>query len=119
MSKQILVCDDDPSILEIIKIILEDSGFVVKILSSGKGIEKKVLEYQPDLILLDIWMPGIDGKEITKLLKRKKETKNIPIIVVSALNETEKLAKELGADDFLAKPFDMNDLLSKANKYTS
>jgi DNA-binding response OmpR family regulator len=117
--KKILVCDDDRSILEVIKIILEENGFGVLTLQTGKGILKKVKDYRPDLILLDIWMPGIDGKEITKLFKKDKDTKDIPIIIISALNETQKLSKNIGADGFLSKPFEMTDLLDIANKFTN
>jgi DNA-binding response OmpR family regulator len=116
---KILVCDDDQGILDIVSIILESNDYQVKTLNNGKSIEKKISDYKPDLILLDLWMPGADGKEVTKILKRQELTKNIPIIIVSALNETEKISKEIGADGFLAKPFDMNDLLLTVEKMLS
>jgi DNA-binding response OmpR family regulator len=119
MQKKILLCDDDEGIVEVIKIILEENGYEVKPFMNGKGIEKKVFEYQPDLIFLDIWMPGIDGKEMTKLLKSDPKTKNIPIILISALNEIDKIQGLVGADDFLAKPFEMDDLLSKVRHHTA
>ncbi len=115
---KILLCDDDEGVIEVIKIILEENGYEVKPLLNGKGIEKKVLEYKPDLIFLDIWMPGIDGKEVTKLLKSDSVTKQIPIIIVSALNEVDKIQNMIGADDFLAKPFEMQDLLAKVKHHT-
>jgi DNA-binding response OmpR family regulator len=118
MTKKILVCDDDEGILDIVKLILENKNYQVKTINSGKGIEKKVSEYSPDLILLDLWIPGMDGREITRVLKRQPKTKKIPIIIVSALNETEKISKEIGADGFLPKPFDINDLIKTVEKYT-
>jgi DNA-binding response OmpR family regulator len=118
MVKKIFVCDDDEGILDIVKIILENKGYEVNVTSSGKGIEKKITNYMPDLILLDLWIPGMDGKEITKVLKRQQKTKKIPIIIISALNETEKISKEIGADGFLSKPFDINDLIKIVEKYT-
>lgn len=111
--KKILVCDDDQGVVEVIKIILEQEDYRVRVLTSGKAIQKRVEEDLPDVILLDIWMPGIDGKQVTKLLKKNINTKHIPIIVISALNDTEKIAKEAGADDFIAKPFQMDYLLAK------
>lgn len=117
--KKVLICDDDEGIIEIIKIMLEEAGYRVLTLSSGKAILKKVADYKPNLILLDIWMPGIGGEEITKILKRDKTTKSIPIIVVSALNDTQRIARDCGADDFLPKPFEMNNLLEMAQKYTA
>lgn len=117
--KRILVCDDDEGIAEVMRIMLEGAGYTVNIVNNGKSIQKKVAVFKPDLILLDIWMPGIDGKEITKLLKKEKSSSKIPIIVVSALNDTKKIADDSGADGFLPKPFDMDTLLALAKKYTS
>jgi DNA-binding response OmpR family regulator len=117
MTHKILVCDDDESIGEVLKIMLENDGFEVMGLQNGKGIQKKVEQFDPSLILLDIWMPGIDGKEVTKLLKGNPMTKKIPIILISALNDTKKIALECGADDFLTKPFDMQHLLSTVRSH--
>jgi DNA-binding response OmpR family regulator len=114
---KILVCDDDQGILEVMRIILEEQKYEVRTLNTGKHILKIVKEFNPNVFFLDLWMPGIDGREITKILKRDPETKDIPIIVVSALNDTQKVASEAGADDYLAKPFDMNDLIAKVQKY--
>lgn len=117
--KKILVCDDDEGILEVIKIILEDNKYLVRVLENCKAIYKKVLEYKPDLIFLDIWMPGINGKEVTKILKREPLTSKIPIIIVSALNDTKKIATEIGADGYLEKPFDMDELLGVVKRYVN
>lgn len=116
--KKVLVADDDPAILEVITLILEDAGYDVKTTVNGQT-EKFAQEYLPDLILLDIWMAGMDGRNICKGLKTKKSTKHIPVIMISANKDTEKIAREAGADGFLAKPFDMKDLLSKVAAYTS
>lgn len=117
MVKKILVCDDDEGILDIVKIILENKDYQVETISTGKAIERRIIAYQPDLILLDLWIPGMDGKEITKILKRDEKLSKIPIIIISALNETKKISREIGADDYLAKPFDINDLISIVEKY--
>ena len=118
MSK-ILLCDDDKGVSEVIQIMLENNGFEVKLLESGKAIQKRVKEYSPNLILIDIWMPGIGGKEAIKLLKKDKATKNIPIIIISALDETEVagIVKTLGVEGYLLKPFNMEDLLAVASKF--
>ena len=116
--KKVLVADDDPAILEVITLILEDAGYDVKTTVNGQT-EKLAKEYLPDLILLDIWMSGMDGRIICKDLKAQKITKHIPILMISANKDTEKIAKEAGADGFLAKPFDMKDLLNKVAAYTS
>lgn len=117
--KRILVCDDDSGISEVIKIILEQAHYHVTTICNGRAIQKKIKEYQPDVILLDIWMPGISGKEIITLLKRDKQLSHIPIIVISALSDTEKIAQKYGADDFLPKPFEAENLLALVKKYSS
>ncbi len=117
--KKVLVCDDDDGILEVISIILQEQQYDVQTSVNGKAIIKKVKAFCPDVILLDIWMPGIDGREVTKLLKREPQTAGIPIIVISALNDTEKIAKDCGADDFMTKPFDMDDLLEKVHVHAN
>jgi two-component system, OmpR family, alkaline phosphatase synthesis response regulator PhoP len=116
--KTILVCDDDNSILEVIQIVLEDQGHKVITRSSGKGIQKVVKESSPDIILLDIWMPGMDGKEVTKLLKRDKSTANIPIILISALNNAGSISQDVGADGYISKPFEIRDLINTISKHT-
>ncbi len=114
---KIFICDDDPGILEVLKIILEESGHQVFAFENGKGIQRKIKQHSPQLIFLDLWMPGIEGREITKILKRDPHTKHIPIIIVSALNDVEQISKSVGADGFLAKPFEVNDLLKLINKH--
>jgi CheY-like chemotaxis protein len=114
--KKILVADDDPSILEAIQLILEDAGYEVITAVDGEAIYKMEKDY-PDLLLLDIWMSGQDGREICKFLKNRDTTKDIPIVMISANKDTEEIAKEAGADDFITKPFEMNDLLKKVSKF--
>ncbi len=116
--KKILVADDDPAILDAVKIILEDEGYEVDTTVDGETVVK-MFEDQPDLLLLDIWMSGQDGRDICKALKAQQTTKHIPIIMVSANRDTEDIAREAGANDFLGKPFDIDKLLEKVKKFTS
>lgn len=116
--KTIFVVDDDPGILEVITIILTERNYKVVAFSDGTNILTEVKKQKPDLIFLDIWISGSDGRDITRRLKAETETKEIPIIIVSALNETEKIAKEVGADSFLAKPFDIDTLARQVTKFT-
>src|SRR3989304_9701549 len=101
--KKILVVDDDEGILEVMRIILEDRGYQIVVTTQALEVEKKIKQEQPDLILLDLWMAGLDGEEIIKKLKSQKKIKNIPTLVISALNDGEIRAKKAGADGFLAK----------------
>ena len=112
VQKKILIADDDPGILDAIEMMLEFEGYQVSSTSDGSTILDLKDNY-PDLLLLDVWMSGQDGRDICKELKRRKSTKNIPVILVSASTDLKKSARESGADDFLEKPFNMTDLLNK------
>ena len=115
MKKKIVVADDDKDIVVVLSMMLEDAGYEVQSTANGHTVQK-VCDYLPDLLLLDIWMAGVDGRDICKQLKNQRLTKHIPIIMVSANQDTEKIAREAGADDFIAKPFDMDDLLTMVEK---
>jgi CheY-like chemotaxis protein len=114
--KRILVADDDTAILEVISMMLEDAGYDVKTTVNGQT-EKFVKEYSPHLILLDIWMAGMDGRVICKSLKGNKLTRHIPIVMISANKDTKKIAIESGADNFIEKPFEMDHLLATVAQY--
>jgi CheY-like chemotaxis protein len=116
--KKILIADDDPGILEVMQLMLEDEGYEVITTVNGRTVEA-IKEHLPDLILLDIWMSGQDGRNICRGLKSKETTKHIPVIMVSANKDTEDIAKQAGADDFLSKPFDIENLLGKVKRYLS
>jgi CheY-like chemotaxis protein len=116
--KKILVAEDDPGILEVIKIILEGEGYEIISTDDQETVHSLINDHMPKLILLDIWLSGYDGGKIAKHLKTKPETKHIPIVMISANNETPKIAKEAGADDYLLKPFDIDDLLRIVKKYS-
>ncbi|UQB69719.1 response regulator [Epilithonimonas zeae] len=115
--KKILIFDDDTTLLELISIIFEDGGYEVDISQTSHNILEKVSEFHPDIILMDNWIPNIGGIEATKLLKSQEEFKHIPVIYVTANNDIEALATSAQADDFVAKPFDLEDLEQKVAKY--
>lgn len=110
-----MVADDDPAILDVMRMMLEFEGYEVATTLNGA----RVLELEndlPDLLLLDIWMSGTDGRDICKALKKNNLTAGIPIVLVSASKDIERSAFEAGANDFIAKPFEMNDLLQVIEK---
>ncbi len=115
--KKIMVADDDTGILEAMQMMLEDAGFEVIITEDARKVQD-MRDELPDVLLLDIWMSGMDGTHVCQHLKSQNQTKHIPIILCSANKDTRHLAKACGADDFLAKPFEMNDLLNKVKTYT-
>jgi len=111
LKKKILVADDNPAILDALKIMLEEEGYAVETTVDGAtALDMK--GRLPDLLLLDIWMSGIDGRDICKHLKKTTATKHIPVIMVSATKDIEQIAKDSGANDFISKPFQMEHLLA-------
>lgn len=115
--KRIFIADDDQDILEIISMILHTKNYDIQATSDANDIFKLDNNNLPDLILMDIWMSGLDGREICKCLKTDAHTKDIPFIFISANSNIEEITKEYKADDYIAKPFEMQDLLSKINNF--
>lgn len=116
--KKILVADDDQSILDVIKIMLEQvGGYEVSTTVDGESVLE--LQELPDLLLLDLWMSGIDGSEVCKSLKANQKTKDLPVIIFSANRDVDKISQSAGADDYIAKPFQMDELLAKVERLIS
>ena len=114
--KKILIADDDPGILDVLTLYLEGSGYEVETTEDGRTLQ--AFEHGlPDLLLLDIWMSGWHGRDICRHLKSQKATRHLPILLVSANRDTEQIAREAGADDFIAKPFDLVELLAKIQRH--
>jgi len=112
MSKKILAVDDDNDILDVIRIILEDEGYEVFTLANGKQVLELVEEKVPDLILLDVMLGGLDGRDICRELKAHEVFKKIPVVMISASHNLNNLLLMPGApDNFLAKPFDIDRLI--------
>lgn len=109
-NKKILIFDDDPHVLEIFSIVLEDMGYTINRSTTSHDVLEKVSRYQPDLILMDNWIPEIGGVAATQLLKGHSDFRSIPVILVSANSEVEVLANNALADGFLSKPFDLDRL---------
>ena len=114
--KKILVADDDPAILDVLKLFLEDVGYDVEITTDGAKL-RDFQDGQADLLLLDVWMSGWNGRDICTYLKSQEATKRLPIILFSANKGIEHLARAAGSDDFIAKPFELNELLDKLDQY--
>jgi CheY-like chemotaxis protein len=116
LKKRILVADDNAAILDALKIMLEEAGYEVATTTDGAtAIDMKAP--LPDLLLLDIWMSGVDGRDVCKLLKSAPATKHIPVIMVSATKDIEQITKDSGADGFISKPFQMEHLLATVAKH--
>ena len=116
MSKRILIIDDDPGILEAISIILEEEGYMVDTEEKSEVSFVKINRFKPHLILLDILMSGGDGRIICRKIKNQKTTQHIPVILISAHPSAQANMIESGADGFLAKPFEVQDLLQMVSR---
>ena len=107
----ILVVDDDPDILEALAEILDAEGFEVDRARNGKEALERLRAHKPDLILLDLMMPVMDGSEFAQQMKGHPEFAEVPVIVLSADRGVSGKASEMGARGWLAKPFELSDLM--------
>jgi DNA-binding response OmpR family regulator len=115
MPATILVVDDDPVIQKLLSVNFEMEGY--NVVTAGDGVEglARVDEFHPDLVLLDVMMPRMDGLEVVRRLKSEQRTAGIPVILLSAKAQSTDVAGgiEAGADDYVTKPFDPLELLDK------
>jgi len=118
MKKKIWIIDDDQGILEAITMILEEEEYQTTKISNEKALNREMKNEIPMLILLDILLSGLDGRDLAKKLKSDRRTKEVPIIMMSADTHIEQKAKEAGVDDFIRKPFDIGDLIEKIKIHT-
>lgn len=116
MKKKILIADDDPTVLDVIKMILDKAGYKTEVTLNGRTLLNNIPQ-DFDLILLDVRMSGIDGFMICRHLKSQESTRDIPIIMVSAVPELGRMTEESCADAYLEKPFNMFELLQVVDKH--
>lgn len=116
-SKKVFVFDDNADILELCTIILEDAGFEIKTSSTSNQIVDQVMAYMPDIIFMDNWLPDVGGIDATRELKSHPTLKSIPVIYFTANNDVKSLAEQAGADGYLSKPFDIQELENIINKH--
>jgi two-component system, OmpR family, alkaline phosphatase synthesis response regulator PhoP len=115
IDKKILVVDDEEHIQELIKFNLEKNSYKVITADNGKDAFEIAKEQQPDLVLLDLMLPGMDGLEVCKAIRRENSIASMPIIMITARGEEldKILGLELGADDYITKPFSVRELLAR------
>lgn len=117
MANNILILDDDADILFFCTFVFESMGMKVFTSTHCNDIIKQVEETNPDIILIDNWIPDIGGVKATQTLKETDRLKHIPVILFSANSNLPQLALEAGADDYLKKPFDLDELEKIAEKF--
>jgi DNA-binding response OmpR family regulator len=117
MAKKILIVDDEPDLLKVTLLRLKKTGFEAFGGADGRDALDLVRQIIPDLIILDVYLPGIDGNDIAKILKRDNKLKHIPIILISATTRTLNVkARECGADGYIVKPFEPEELIGMVKK---
>lgn len=117
--KKILIVDDEQDIVESLKFVLEVEDYTCYCAYNGEDGLRLAKEIMPDLIILDVMMPKINGYKISRLLKFDNKYKNIPILMITARTQEEDklIGEETGADEYITKPFELEDVVKKVNEY--
>ncbi len=115
--RKFLVADDDPDIGIMIKTMLEFDGYSVTVIGKASNAPAHLREGGFDLLIMDMLMSEANGAEICSQIKNDASTSHIPVIMISGHPEAERFSKEAGADDFISKPFEMQQILAKVAKY--
>jgi two-component system alkaline phosphatase synthesis response regulator PhoP len=117
--RKVLVVDDEENIIQILEFSIEAEGYEVITASNGEEAIKKARKEQPNLIILDIMMPKVDGYEVCRVLKANPLTKKIPVILLTAKGREidKRLGFEVGASDYIVKPFSPSKLIDKINEH--
>ena len=117
--KKILIVDDEQDIVESLKFVLEVSGYVCYTAFNGEDGLRLAKEIMPDLIILDVMMPKINGYKISRLLKYDNKYKDIPILMITARSQDEDkvIGEETGADEYITKPFVVDDVVQRVKSY--
>ena len=112
VNPKILVADDDPSVLSLVRTLLESGGDSVSSASNGQEALSEIAQHRPDIVLLDVMMPVMDGLTACSELRKNPETSDMPVVVMSASENLSRSLTEIGANGFIAKPFDIDELLA-------
>ncbi|SFR51807.1 response regulator transcription factor [Litoreibacter janthinus] len=118
MSKSVLLVEDEPNIIEAISFLLERDGWTVRIHSEGADAVDAVARVKPDVLVLDVMLPGRSGFDILRDLRNAAETKNLPILMLTARGQTKdrELAESYGVSHFMTKPFSNEEMLGKVRE---
>jgi DNA-binding response OmpR family regulator len=115
MAKRVLIADDEPNIVASLEFLMEQAGYEVKVAANGQEALELAASFRPDLVLLDVMMPGKNGYEVCQSLKSDPATRAVKVVMLSAKGRDVEVAKglELGADAYVTKPFSTRDLVAQ------
>jgi DNA-binding response OmpR family regulator len=118
MAKEILIVDDEPNVVVPIQFLMEQQGYRVMIAERGEDALDLIYQYKPDLVLLDIMLPGIDGYQVCEIVRLNPNFRKVKIIFLTAKGREEEIAKglALGADVYITKPFSNTELVAKVKE---
>lgn len=119
MKKTVLVIEDEPVIAEMMSILLEEDGYNVTSLADTARARQKLHANEIDLVMLDLGLKGEDGQSMCAYIKGQDDLKHIPVILVSGNSDVEKIRIECGADDHIAKPFDLDHFMEKVQRFSA
>lgn len=114
---KILIFDDDEAILKVLQLVLSTAGYDIRLSKTSHNIIEEVSSFNPDIILMDHNIPEIGGIEAIKLLRENSKFSQIPVLYISASNNIEEYKETSGANDFIKKPFDIDDLETMVSRY--
>lgn len=113
----ILVVEDDPQVARLISLVLQRSGHQSQVVADGQSALESARQERPSMIFADLTIKGMNGEALCSALKSHEETRNIPYVVVSGDRDIAEKARQCGADDYMGKPFEFEDLIRLVNKY--
>jgi CheY-like chemotaxis protein len=113
----ILVVEDDPQVARLIALVLQRNGWESQVVADGQTAFDRVRQAVPAMIFADLTIKGMNGEQLCSMLKGRPETRNIPYVVVSGDRDIAERARHCGADDYMGKPFEFEDLIRLVNKY--
>ncbi|QHS55276.1 response regulator [Mucilaginibacter sp. 14171R-50] len=119
MKKKILICDDDQGILEMLEIVFNEDKYEVLTEGNSLRVFECIKNFRPDLLILDLWMPVLSGDQITQKIKSQPDDAHMPVLIMSASRDGGEIAKNAGANAYIAKPFNVNEFVDLVDKLNS
>lgn len=113
----ILVVEDDPQVARLIALVLQRNGYESQVVADGQTALDRARQTPPEMIFADLTIKGMDGEQLCSMLKAHPETRGIPYVVVSGDRDIAEKARHCGADDYMGKPFEFDDLIRLVNRY--
>ncbi len=115
MSKEILIVEDEPGVVVAIRFLMEQQGYTIRVAERGKEALELIFKYKPDLVLLDIMLPGMSGWEVCEIIRSNPDYRTVKIVFLTARGDEAEIARglALGADAYITKPFSNDQLIAK------